>query len=335
MGRSDDEITDATASTISEKLEARWTSDGRQGHLQRGDDLAGRVVIDCWFEPGTREPRTAWVVDFMLSDDTIMQRALVELDAEPARDERRMAELSEAAEEAIRCGPPPTPEPFGMATTGMASAAELRGRIDLVSHALQTAEGRLGDVAQTTESWSADIVVISLTETLAWLRVLDELLCFTWRKFVSGNVREAASTEIDKLIARHGAAAGCMTDAREERERTGAPYADWTTLLIGSGLALSRPELQGLRWLAGKMLHFGPLPATELRQWRAGEEPRWKWRQPDAIFPSDQSEQQAGQRALYAEHLAGNDVVGTLNLTTMLIEMEHRFFKMLRDTEAN
>lgn len=39
-------------------------------------------------------------------------------------------------------------------------------------------------------------------------------------------------------------------------------------------------------------------------------------------------------RRAYDERLAGRCLAGTLNLTTMLIEMEQKFFALLRDAKG-
>ncbi len=73
--------------------------------------------------------------------------SLVELDAEPSR----AAKLSKAAGEG---DPPRASCVAGAIREGhnrYAIVAELHDRIELVSHALQAAEGRLGDTARTME----------------------------------------------------------------------------------------------------------------------------------------------------------------------------------------
>src|ERR1700743_2683090 len=66
--------------------------------------------------------------------------------------------------------------------------------------------------------------------------------------------------------------------AVDERRRSGDPYEEWTLLLRDAGFALWSGALGVLRWLAGKMLHYGPLPVVELRQANQGSQPRWSWR---------------------------------------------------------
>lgn len=48
-----------------------------------------------------------------------MQRALLEMDGEPAPDEGRAAELGLRAKDVVEQGVPPTSSPFGHAPTGL------------------------------------------------------------------------------------------------------------------------------------------------------------------------------------------------------------------------
>jgi hypothetical protein len=91
-----------------------------------------------------------------------------------------------------------------------------------------------------------------------------------WQRDLPSSVREAASQRVDEYVARRPHLADAMGPVREQRRRTGEPYSDWTQLLIGKGLFVPRAKLKGLRWVAGKLLHFGPLPTIELRHWRRG-----------------------------------------------------------------
>jgi hypothetical protein len=242
-----------------------------------------------------------------------------------------MADLSEKAMRVAEAGPPPTPAGFAIASTGKGSTAELRDRIELTSHALQAAEARLNGAARREDEHAAVLIAIALTETLMWVRTLDDVMNDAWQRDLPSSVREAASQRVDEYVARRPHLADAMRPVREQRRRTGEPYSDWTQLLIGKGLFVPRAKLKGLRWVAGKLLHFGPLPAIELRHWRAGAAPRWKWRDADEIFPPALPERHEAQRMDYQRHLAGRDVLGSLNLTIMLIELEHLVLALLRE----
>lgn len=172
-------------------------------------------------------------------------------------------------------------------------------------------------------------VLTTLTEALAWLRALDDVLSFTWKKEIHPDIREAASRRIDQAISRRSELPRFVHEALVERERSHEPYAEWPLLLLDRGLALFPGDLQGLRWLAGKMLHFGPVPAVELRQFRAGAQPRWTWRRAAEIFPDASRDQRQGQRHFYEIHLADKPMLSKFELTMMLIEMEHLFFGLL------
>jgi hypothetical protein len=156
---------------------------------------------------------------------------------------------------------------------------------------------------------------------------------FTWQEFLPTNVRESASKEIDAAIARRTELPDFARDADSERRKMGEPYPEWTLLLLDRGLALSPGDLQGLRWLAGKMLHYGPLPAVELRQMYEGAPPHWTWRSADEIYPDASRDRRRGQRRLYEAHIAGESMLSKFRLTMMLIEMEHLFFGLIRKAE--
>jgi hypothetical protein len=141
------------------------------------------------------------------------------------------------------------------------------------------------------------------------------------------------SQQVDAAIARPGVQPGLIADASAKRRQTSEPYDDWTIALLVRSVYLPRDELRGLRWLAGALLHRGPLSTVELRQWRAGEAPRWKWRVADDIVPLTRRPGERGgdkeDRQAYERVIAGRDVLGSLNLFTVLVEMEHLFLSLL------
>jgi hypothetical protein len=299
--------------------------------------ISGTVVItDDWFEPGELEPRRAWVVEWIDPDDEIpmMHRALVELGGAPAEEESRREELIAKADAVIAQGQPPQPAGFGFAATGSETRAELFERVKLTFYAVDDASGRVGSAARRTDDAAANALSVALVEMTAWLRGLDELMSHIWQHALTVAVRERASQATDEsLNQRKEPPPGELVAEITARERNGNPYKDWTFALLAKGAYLSRDELQGLRWLAGKLLHFGPLPAAELRHWRAGAGPRWKWRAADELFPLTLEEQRPTQRAAYEKHLRGQDIVGTVSFITTLIEAEFLFYRLLRDSD--
>jgi hypothetical protein len=264
----------------------------------------------------------------------MMHRALVELGGEPAEEESRREELIAKAEAVIAQGQPPQPAGFGFAATGSETRAELFERVKLTFYAVDAASGRVGSAARRKDDEAANALSVALVEMMAWLRGLDELMAHIWQHVLTAAVRERASQATDESLSqRKEPPPGELVAEITARERNGKPYEDWTFALLAKGAYLSRDELQGLRWLAGKLLHFGPLPAAELRHWRAGAGPRWKWRAADELFPSTLKEQRPNQRAAYEKHLRGQDIVGTVSFITTLIEAEFLFYRLLRDSD--
>lgn len=315
-------------------LLAVWDPGGARADLYRDDNWIGSLrLVDAWFMAESRIPQRAWVIEWQVEGGAISaEQALVELGGQPALDEGRKTELLELGCSLIRDRAASPLAPFGAVSTDIDLSQGLRDRIEAISHALQHAEHRLHEAARITEEWGGVKVLTALTEALAWLRSLDDVLRFTWQKAVRMTVREAASQRIDQAISRRQELPSFVQDALVERRHGGLPYAEWTLLLLDRGLVLSPGDLQGLRWIAGKLLHFGPVPAVELVQLRAGAEPRWTWRRADLIFPDASRDRRLGQRRLYEAHIAGKTMLSKFKLTMMLIEMEHLFFRLIRES---
>lgn len=313
---------------------AEWETDGSRAALYTGEAWIGTLRRrENWFADGARLPEPGWVVEWTSAvPGWPVGQALVERGIEPAGDEARRADLATRARALIEAPQEPPPDPFGIPSTDLVSSRGLRDRIEAISHALQSAEHRLGEATKITEEWGGVTVLVALSETLAWLRVLDEVLRYTWRRVVDPNLREQQSRRIDEALRARREIPDFAAEAFAGRRRSGLPYEEWTLLLIDRGLALSPADLQGLRWLAGKMLHYGPLPVVELRQMRSGAPPHWTWRPAQEIFPPISQERGRRQRGFYEAHLAGRTMLSTFKLTFMLIEMELLFFGLIRES---
>jgi hypothetical protein len=304
-------------------LVATWQSDGTHATLRDEDDglCATLELVDNWYMPGHREPVRAWVVQWLATSDDKprMARRRLDLAEQPAPDEEAMARLSEAAAAIARTAAPAEPEPFGHAETGLAQGSEIHRRIELISHAIQEAQGRLDSAARVVESWGAHRVLIALTEAVGWVRALDDAMNHVWRD-LSDERRAHITARIDDALERSGWDPTFVTWARTQRDESG--YSDWTLGLLVKSAGLSREDLRGIRWLTGKLLHFGPLPAVELKQWREGEPPRWKWRPSKEIYPARRAERRSHDRLAYDRYLAGRDLIGTFNLFSALVAAE-------------
>jgi len=311
-----------------------WRNDGTGGSVHEDGQLVGFInLARDWYEPEQTEPRPAWVIEWLADGIDWTQRSLIELDAATELNPERIEDLTVKAQRVIELGPPPEPLAFGFGKSGLSSNAETRETIALTSHAVQGAEARLHDAARSEREDAASLINIAAVEVAAWLRTLDDMITAVWRRRISHADREAVSQQVDAAIARPGVQPGLIADASAKRRQTSEPYDDWTIALLVRSVYLPRDELRGLRWLAGVLLHRGPLSTVELRQWRAGEAPRWKWRVADDIVPltrrpgernGDKEDRQAYERVI-----AGRDVLGSLNLFTVLVEMEHLFLSLL------
>lgn len=304
-------------------LVAAWGSDGTNATLRdEEDDLwATLKLVDDWYLPGSREPSRAWVVEWFdrSGDEPRMAETRLDISAEPALDEDAMAGLSELGAAVARKAAPAEPEPFGQPETGLVQGPEVHQRIKLISRAIQQAEGRLGDAARITEPWGGQRVLIALTEAVSWIRALDDAMNHLWRG-VSDELRADITARIDAALKRPGWNSNFVAWA--ESERGDAGYDDWTLGLLVRSTGLPREDLRGMRWLAGKLLHFGPLPAVQLEQWREGVSPRWKWRASKEIFPAKRGERKSHDRLAYDRYLAGHDLVGTFNFFDALLATE-------------
>jgi hypothetical protein len=304
-------------------LIATWRSDGTHATLRDEDDGLWATVelVDDWFMQGRREPVRAWVVEWLdrNGDEPRMARTRLDIAAQAATDEDTMTRLSEAGAAVARTAAPAEPKPFGHAETGLARGTEIHRRIELISHAIQDVQGRLGDAARVVEPWGAHRVLIALTEAVGWVRALDDAMNHVWRD-LSTEWRADITARIDEALERPGWDPKFVAWAKAQRDKTG--YSDWTLGLLVRSAGLSREDLRGIRWLAGKLLHFGPLPAVELKQWREGEPPRWKWRSSKDIFPAKRGERRSHDRLAYDRYLAGRDLIGTFNLFDALLSAE-------------
>ncbi len=248
-----------------------------------------------------------------------MARTRLDMEGRPALDEGTMTCLSEAGAAVARTAVPAEPEPFGHAETGVGRGIEIHRRIELISHAILEAEGRLHDAARITEPWGADRVLIALTEAVGWVRALDDAMNHVWRG-LSDEMRADITARIDEALEGPGRDPKFIAWAKAVRHETG--YSDWTLGLLVRSAGLLREDLRGMRWLAGKLLHFGPLPAAELKQWREGAPPRWKWRSSKEFFPAKRGERKSHDRLAYDRYLAGCDLIGTFNFFDALFAAE-------------
>jgi hypothetical protein len=210
-------------------LTVNWRDDGLGGAVFADGQFIGFVsLVADWHEPQNREAQTAWVVQFMAPDVEGLPRALIELGDKPAPDEARHAELAKKAKAVVAKGAPATPAPFGDASTGLKTMAEIRDLIELTNHGLETAQGRVFAAAQDERPEAVMALLVAITDMMAWLRGLDELAAYVWKDRLTDRKRERASKQADKFMASPGAAPGLLAAERRARQSDGRPYADWS-----------------------------------------------------------------------------------------------------------
>ena len=320
---------------------AEWYRDGSGARIV---DDSGQYITDLrledWYENGATEPRRAWVTtvyDLDGPEAPMAYSKMVRLDGEPLTSEADMLALTEAALEALATGPPATPLPVTPSPHAAGSPEAQYELVCLIHSGWGAAHARVQQQAHRKDEPGGGLLMVAVTEMLAWTRLMDEVFDQVWRSGPEER-RELASQHADTRIARLLEAEDRdfhFADAYRERQGNGEPYKDWSVAFFKGNVI--REELQATRWLAGKLLHFGPRPAVELRQWRAGVEPRWKWRSADAIMPDvpRQDDERRGQRDAYERYLAGRDVVGSLNYVGEMIEAEYFFYRLLLKSDPN
>lgn len=70
---------------------------------------------------------------------------------------------------------------------------------------------------------------------------------------------------------------------------------------------------EAVSWVRGQMIHAATAPPLEMRQWRPGVAPRWKWRPSESFARGRKND---SGRKIYDQLLAGHDVVGLLGHLT-------------------
>lgn len=307
-------------------MEANWNADFTIAILSGEDgDLLGWLRLDHWYDVGARVPRLAWVAQYFNGAVAEPEVAVVLVDelGEPARDATRQEELAAAAHDAIAAGPPPLPPPQPAGGPAIQGVAE----IELLVDAWDASQSRLFRAANIDDESSRDRIYIALTELLNWTFTLDLVLSLLW-KHLDFATREAASQQVDAQVAaaiennrtafaKHGRTwvepqSGIFAAARQ-RQGDHAPYPAWPLLLGMRRKDVDPRFFNGLKWVRGQAVHRGVIHAVDLRQWRPGAEPRWKW-QPVCAIPHETTGKSLLQLHDYEAVVAGRDVLGSLDL---------------------
>ena len=301
-----------------------WFDDPEEGHRTYAS-------IEPWWHNGHLVPTDAWVARYFdrssAAEGWKLTNVLVDAPASPALDPDARVTVEAASLAAVQAGPQPPPPAvrFGAAANTPAGFDSL---IDHVGEGLMRAEGRVFRATETKTD--DDNLRIAVYETMAWLRTLDEVFQRAWQR-APRNRREDVSLSVDRAITRLQGSGSSLTifdEAHRGRKASGEPYDDWAIALFRGNV--TRNELLGFRWLAGKLLHHGPRQCTELVQWACGEAPRWKWIAGRHVVPEAATEaaKLRNQREAYERTVAGRDVSGMMGFNEVVLE-GGRFFRKL------
>jgi hypothetical protein len=325
-------------------FEITWAENGLSAYLRASEDAPDvRLRVEQWFPDQQLEGQPAWIASWLdpTQEETTMLEAPIEQPALVAEDNQRRQHLAKLAIEASRQPPPKIPEPFAAHGPTPKGAAEWADHHDLQLIAWDEAFGELinacGDMSETGELRRYR----SLTQALDWAYALDSSLNLLWKRMLPEEVREEASKKTDERAqraAKHNAEspltfhldtdpafAGYVARLKDHR-----PYSHWGEVML-SGIFQAQFFL-AIGWVRGQLIHAATAAPLEMRQFRPGAEPRWKWRASEEFFRGRASD--SGKKA-YEHLLAGNDVIGLLShLIDVFHEAGMYLRKLLRSTEA-
>lgn len=272
-----------------------------------------------------------------------MLRALVQIPARPAANERRREALLGAALRSMASGPPPLPI---VRASRLSEPPDYQNRfrqVELLIDAWDGANGTLGRVLRDDRAYPAQRY-IALSDMLARTYAVDRTLGKMWEQ-LPVDIRDDVSHWTDERAVRaiaHNTTSkerlGQMYEPRTDisfeayfaRLADSRPYPHWTGPLLSG--AIQEGFFRGLRWIRGQMTYFGVIDPIELWQYEAGIEPRWKWKDAAAITTGLSSN--ARERALYERLLAGSDVIGFFShLLTIFWDAKWMLRKLSRRAE--
>jgi hypothetical protein len=181
----------------------------------------------------------------------------------------------------------------------------------------------------------------SLTQALDWAYALDSALDLLWRRMLSEDVREEASKQTDEKARRavkhnEGGSLKFNVDTDPafagyvERLKDQRPYSHWGQVMLAG--VFQAQFFLAIGWIRGQLIHAATAAPLELRQFRPGAAPRWKWRVSEEFFRGRSSDP---GRDAYERLLAGNDVIGLLSHLTEVFHDAGMYLRgLLRKHEA-
>ncbi len=323
------------------ETEVTWAEDGLAARIQSpsGDWLA-HLAVEHWYGDHELDPQPTWIVAWVDHGrgEPSMLSAAIERPALVADSEQRRVSLVEAALEAIE-RPPAPPPPFALPPPTPTTADEWAAHLDLQLTCWDSAYQDLL-VACAERGASGDYQRYRrLTEGLGWVYALDRALLTLWRSLPE-ETREQASGRTDER-ARSAIAHNSATSPGYEPTEDGAfsaylrrlddgePYRHWGEVMLG-GMFQQR-FFRAVSWVRGQLVHAATAAPMDLRQFRPGAEPRWKWRESEAFARGRAAD---ADRRAYDRELAGRDVLGLLShLTGVFHDAQWELRRELRTLE--
>jgi hypothetical protein len=301
-------------------VKATWREDGLLAVLRASEDeWLAHLSVEQWYEDQQREPAIAWVVSWLdpVPVEPTMLSAAIEIPALTADDAKRRQYLIERALAAMDASPV-TPAPFAVPAPTPEDADQWSAHLNLQLASWERAFGELLEATKTDDSGGELGRYRSLAQTLDWTYALDSSLGMLWKR-LSGDIRERRSLETDArahAAAAHNAAVDANFDLENDpafaayvrRQRDHQPYEQWSDVLLAG--AFQRQFFLAIQWVRGQLIHAATSAPMDLRQFRPGAEPRWKWRESGNFARGRTGD--AGCRA-YDDVLAGHDVTGFLS----------------------
>lgn len=303
-----------------EKVQASWSDDGLNAVIQSTEgSWIAHLRVEQWYADQQVEAELAWVASWLDPDaeKPTMLSAAIERPALTADDIERRRDLVQLAL-AVIDHPPETPVPFAAPAPTPEGADEWAQHLGLQHGCWEEAFDELMEACKDMGRAGEFKRYRTLTQALDWAYAMDNSLSLLWRSLPE-EVREEASLETDER-ARKAAernAAGMLPFNVEtdpafagyvRRLRDHQPYTHWGEVMLAG--IFQAQFFQALSWVRGQLIHAATSAPMDLRQFRPGAEPRWKWRG-SGLFARGRSRDPG--RRLYDRLLAEHDVVGLLS----------------------
>jgi hypothetical protein len=319
-----------------------WRQDGLLAWLRTGDnDWLAHLAVEQWFEDHQREPAIAWVVSWLdpAAAEPTMLSAAIEIPALTADDPARQRYLVERAVSAMQT-PPNIPAPFAIPSPTPVDADEWSAHLDLQLASWERAFGELLEATAPNATSGELGRYRSLAQLLEWTYAIDSSLSMLWQG-LSEQTREQRSLDTDaqaQSAATQNAVVGTTFDVSTDpafaafiqRQADRQPYKHWSDVYLAG--AFQREFFLAIQWVRGQLIHAATSAPMDLRQFRPGAEPRWKWRE-SASFARGRAND-AGRRA-YDAVLAERDVTGLVSHLSDVFRNAAVGLETLRRTESS